>query len=57
VSYNTIIDGLCKKGEINKVELPHDMISRKHHPDVVTYNTLIDGLGARMAKLRRQINC
>jgi pentatricopeptide repeat protein len=36
VTYNTIIDGLYKKGEIDK-ELLHDMIFRKHHPDVTPF--------------------
>ncbi|XP_078159332.1 uncharacterized protein LOC144554849 [Carex rostrata] len=44
-SYNTLINGHCKKGDIEKAEeLLDDMVSRGLQPDVVTYNTLIDGL-------------
>ena len=45
VTYNTLIDGLCKEGKIDKaVDILHDMISKGHEPNVVTYNILINGL-------------
>ena len=44
MTYNTLIDGLCKKGEIDKeMDFLQDMISKGFAPNMVTYNTLIDG--------------
>jgi len=44
VSYNTLIDGLCKHCKINKAQqIFHEMPKHGLNPDVVTYNTLISG--------------
>jgi pentatricopeptide repeat protein len=56
VTYNIIINELCKKGQIEKaMDLIHVMISTGHHPDVTTYNTLIDGL-VKKGKIKNTID-
>ncbi|CAM8899379.1 unnamed protein product [Rhodiola kirilowii] len=43
--YNTLIDGLCKDGLIDKAnELLLEMRKKDISPDVITYNIVIDGL-------------
>ncbi|XP_078153129.1 pentatricopeptide repeat-containing protein At5g03800-like [Carex rostrata] len=45
ISYNTIIDGLCKEGTISKAfSVFEKMLSVGIVPNVVTYSSLIDGL-------------
>ncbi|XP_078175188.1 uncharacterized protein LOC144568692 [Carex rostrata] len=44
-TYNSLKDGFCKKGEIEKAEkMLHNIISKELQPNVVTYNNLIYGL-------------
>jgi pentatricopeptide repeat protein len=45
VAYNTLINGMCKKGEFVKAMKFLDiMVSKGLNPDVVTYGTLISGV-------------
>jgi pentatricopeptide repeat protein len=45
VTYNSLINGLCKKRALARTdELLQTMISEGHKPDVVTYTTLFVGL-------------
>ncbi|CAM8901649.1 unnamed protein product [Rhodiola kirilowii] len=45
ICYNTLIDGLCKDGLIDKAkELFLEMKKKDVSPDVITYNIVIDGL-------------
>jgi pentatricopeptide repeat protein len=44
-SYTILIDGLCKKGQIEKaIDFIDDMISKGYQPDVMTCNIIINGL-------------
>jgi pentatricopeptide repeat protein len=45
ISYNTLIDGICKIREIEEAEaLLDSMVSKGLHPDIISYTTLVDGL-------------
>ena len=45
VTYNSLIDGLCKSGRISYVqEFLDQMHASGHHPDILTYNILLDSL-------------
>ncbi|KAK1578616.1 hypothetical protein Q3G72_031719 [Acer saccharum] len=42
-SMNIMMDGLCKRGEVEKAkDLMEEMVTRGIEPDIVTYNTLIN---------------
>ncbi|KAE8654131.1 Thioredoxin superfamily protein [Hibiscus syriacus] len=44
VKFNTLINGLYKKGKVTEVEaLLPDIMSNRCNPDVITYNTLLSG--------------
>lgn len=48
VMYSTIINGLCKKGEVKgAIQCLRFMEKEKCQPDAITYNTIIDGLCKR----------
>ena len=48
VTYNSIINGLCKLGKFAfSEEMHNDMIKAGVEPDVRTYATLIDGYAQR----------
>ena len=56
VTYNTIIDGLCKEGFVDKAkELFLQMKDENINPNVVTYNSLIHGFTAQFKFLPLQI--
>ena len=57
VTYNILIDGLYKNGEIETtVDFLHDMMCKGYEPDVVTFNTLIDGGGVALQSPQRQLH-
>ena len=50
VSYNTIIDGLFKEGDVDKAYITyHEMLDRRVSPDAVTYNSIIAALSKAQA--------
>ncbi|MED6216414.1 hypothetical protein PIB30_007392 [Stylosanthes scabra] len=53
VTYNTLIDGLCKSGRISRVQdLLDEMHKSEQPPDLITYNILIrTGIPARISCL------
>jgi pentatricopeptide repeat protein len=45
LSYNMVINGLFKEGEVDKAyTLFHEMLGQGFPPNIVTYNSVIDGL-------------
>ena len=45
VTYNTLMDGLCKVGNLKEaIELFKQMKYSSHLPDMITYTTLMNGL-------------
>lgn len=54
VTYNALINGLCKVGKVVEAEeMIHRITSAGLSPDVITYNTLISGF----AKIGNGVNC
>merc|ERR1719502_913449 len=48
VTYNTLIDVLCRNGDLDRAsQLFQDMTLRDVTPDVITYSTIIKGHCAR----------
>jgi pentatricopeptide repeat protein len=44
-TYNTLINGFCKEGNLEKArELLQEISEKGCRPNLLTYNTLIDGL-------------